>query len=98
MAGRRTLTKQGNSMAFRLFFVIAGIAASLSAASAAECGPDALGTARVMAVGAEGGLEVGLKSYPRTLPLADHEVILTFDDGPRPETTPKILEALAKEC
>ena len=45
-------------------------------ADAAECGPDGLGTARVVAVGTQGGLEVGLKTYPRTIPLADHEVIL----------------------
>ncbi len=65
---------------------------------AAACSPDALGTARVMPVGTEGGLAVGLKSYPRTLPLQDHEVVLTFDDGPAPDTTAKILDALAKEC
>ena len=65
---------------------------------AAACGPEALGTARILPVGAEGGLEIGLKSYPRTLPLQDHEVVLTFDDGPAAETTAKILEALAAQC
>ena len=65
---------------------------------AAACGPDALGTARIMPVGTEGGLEIGLKSYPRTLALQDHEVVLTFDDGPAPETTEKILDALAAQC
>ncbi len=68
------------------------------AAAAAECGPDRLGTERVVAVGTEGGLEVGLKTYPRTIPLADHEVILTFDDGPDAANTPKILDALKAEC
>ena len=29
---------------------------------------------------------VGLKSFPQTLPLHDHEVVLTFDDGPWPAT------------
>ncbi|MFY9972150.1 MAG: polysaccharide deacetylase family protein, partial [Roseiarcus sp.] len=42
--------------------------------------------------------EVGLKTYPKTIPLADHEVILTFDDGPDATNTPKILDALAAEC
>ncbi len=69
-----------------------------SAAGAADCGPDKLGTSRVVEVGTQGGLEVGLKSYPRTIPLADHEVILTFDDGPAAKTTPQILKALADEC
>jgi peptidoglycan-N-acetylglucosamine deacetylase len=69
-----------------------------SAALARECEPDKLGTSRVVAVGTQGGLEVGLKTYPRTIPLADHEVILTFDDGPDAKSTPKILDALADQC
>jgi peptidoglycan-N-acetylglucosamine deacetylase len=60
--------------------------------------PDALGVARVMAVGTEGGGAVGRKSYPQTLPLADKEVVLTFDDGPWPGTTRAVLDALAEEC
>ena len=70
-----------------------------SAATEAEtCGPDKLGTSRVVEVGTEGGLDVGLKTYPQTIPLADHEVILTFDDGPVAKTTPEILNALADQC
>ena len=41
---------------------------------------------------------VGLKNFPQTLPLWDHEVVLTFDDGPWPPTTPKVLAALAEQC
>ena len=66
-------------------------------AAAPTCGPDKLGTNRTLAVGTKGGFAVGLKSYPRTLPLADHEVVLTFDDGPG-ATTPAVLAALAHEC
>ena len=62
---------------------------SAGAAAAAECGPDRLGTSRIVAVGTQGGLEVGLKTYRQTIPLADHEVILTFDDGPDAENTPQ---------
>ena len=36
--------------------------------------------------------------YPETLPLADHEVVLTFDDGPLPPYTSRALEILASEC
>ena len=79
--------------AFAFFFV-----ASLGAAWGAECASDKLGTSRIAGVGAQGGLEVGLKSYPKTLALADHEVILTFDDGPSASATPEILDALAREC
>ncbi len=67
-------------------------------AAAVECGPEALGTSRVVAVGTQGGLEVGLKTYPRTIKLNDHEVILTFDDGPDAHNTPKVLDALDAQC
>jgi hypothetical protein len=36
--------------------------------------------------------------YPETLPLNDHEVVLTFDDGPVPRYTSGVLKALASEC
>ena len=79
--------------------LVAGLLAlTLTAARAAECGPDKLGVARVQKVGAQGGLEVGWKTYRDTIPLADHEVILTFDDGPDPTTTPLILDALQDQC
>jgi len=82
----------------RIVAALAALILSACVASAAECGPDKLGTERVQPVGTQGGLEVGLKTYPRTIPLADHEVILTFDDGPDAVNTPKILDALAAEC
>ena len=41
---------------------------------------------------------VGTSQYRHTLPLRDHEVVLTFDDGPSPTTTGKVLDALASEC
>lgn len=74
-------------------------AASIASAQAATCPrKDALGTSRVLAVDATTTPRVGLKSFPQTLPLEDHEVVLTFDDGPWPPTTPKVLAALAHEC
>lgn len=36
--------------------------------------------------------------YPETLPLADHEVVLTFDDGPLPPHTTHVLKTLSSEC
>lgn len=57
-----------------------------------------LGTSRVLTVDAASYPRVGLKSFPQTLPLADHEVVLTFDDGPWLPTTPKVLAALGREC
>src|SRR3954468_13582141 len=78
---------------------IALLIACTSAAQGADC-PRAgtLGTSRILAVDAAQTPRVGLKSFPQTLPLDDHEVVLTFDDGPWPTTTSRVLAALAKEC
>ena len=70
-----------------------------AAAQAADCPrKDTLGTSRILKVDAATTPRVGLKSFPQTLPLADHEVVLTFDDGPWPPTTTRVLAALAHEC
>jgi len=71
---------------------------ALASSAAVACPPGALGVSRIAEVGTQGGLEVGLKSFPQTVPLADHEVILTFDDGPDAQYTPEVLKALADEC
>src|SRR5882724_11586975 len=69
------------------------------AAQAADCPrKGALGTSRVHGVDAANTPRVGLKSFPQTLPLRDHEVVLTFDDGPWPPTTQRVLAALAHVC
>jgi peptidoglycan/xylan/chitin deacetylase (PgdA/CDA1 family) len=69
------------------------------AAQAADCPrKGTLGTSRILRVDAAATPRVGLKNFPQTLPLADHEVVLTFDDGPWPPTTPRVLAALAHEC
>ncbi|WP_100179400.1 polysaccharide deacetylase family protein [Bradyrhizobium nitroreducens] len=79
--------------------VLAATVIGSAAAEAAECPrKDALGTSRVLSVDPKSHPRVGLKSFPQTLPLADHEVVLTFDDGPTPPTTSKVLAALAQEC
>lgn len=72
---------------------------SAAPASATQCPrPGTLGTSRTLAVDATSTPRVGLKSFPQTLPLADHEVVLTFDDGPWPPTTSRVLAALSQEC
>lgn len=76
--------------------LVAGAATGASAAPG--CGPDKLGTERTLTLSTQGGFAIGLQTYPRTLALADHEVVLTFDDGPWPTTTPHVLDALAREC
>jgi peptidoglycan/xylan/chitin deacetylase (PgdA/CDA1 family) len=79
-------------------FVIALVAlGSLSCtAHARDCAPDAFGTSRTLTIrtGDRSGIGHG---YP-ALGLAKGEIILTFDDGPSPSTTPAILDTLAKDC
>jgi peptidoglycan-N-acetylglucosamine deacetylase len=69
-------------------------------AQAQECPghPDALGTSRVLAL--EPGVlrQVGTMQYRQTLPLADKEVVLTFDDGPLPPFSSAVLDILAAQC
>jgi peptidoglycan/xylan/chitin deacetylase (PgdA/CDA1 family) len=78
---------------------LAAAMATAVAAQATECPrKDALGTSRVLAVDPATSPRVGLKSFPQTLSLEDHEVVLTFDDGPWPATTSRVLKALAQEC
>src|SRR5438093_10448344 len=68
--------------------------------AAAECpgNPAALGTERALIVEAATTPRVGRKHFPVTLPLAPKEVVLTFDDGPWPGTTNRVLDALKREC
>jgi len=69
-------------------------------ARAAPCpgNADALGTERVLTIDAKTTPRVGRKEFPVTLPLGKKELVLTFDDGPWPTTTPKVLDALKAEC
>src|SRR6202046_2716351 len=69
-------------------------------ASAADCPghPGALGTSRTLVVDPREHPRIGTMQYPETLPLEDHEVVLTFDDGPLPHNSNQILEILASEC
>jgi len=68
--------------------------------AAAECtgNPEALGTSRILVVDPRIHPRIGRKQFPQTLPLAVKEVVLTFDDGPEPSTTPRVLEALRRHC
>lgn len=95
-AARRALFYEAFMKVFSI--ALALVLASGAAMAQPACGPDALGVARTLSLGVEGGAAIGLKSYPRTLPLGEREVVLTFDDGPDAHATPRILDALAREC
>ncbi|MDR3374112.1 MAG: polysaccharide deacetylase family protein [Ancalomicrobiaceae bacterium] len=60
--------------------------------------PDAIGLSRIIEVDTTGGFYAG-QTYRTRMPLLQpKEVILTFDDGPRPVTTDRVLAALKNEC
>jgi len=73
-------------------YLVLSLCLGLAAPAGAECEP-----AREVAIDGAQGLSLGLQSYPQTLELKDHEVVLTFDDGPA-ETTPAVLDALKEGC
>jgi peptidoglycan/xylan/chitin deacetylase (PgdA/CDA1 family) len=60
--------------------------------------PDALGTSRTLVVSPAQYQRLGTMQYPQTLPLADHEVVLTFDDGPLPPWSDRTLDILTAQC
>jgi peptidoglycan-N-acetylglucosamine deacetylase len=81
-----------------LLALACGLPVAAHAADTCPGNADALGTARVLSVSAATTPRVGRKQFPATLPLAPKEVVLTFDDGPWPGPTTKVLDALKHEC
>ncbi len=81
-------------------FAVAAGALVVAPARAEDCpgNPNALGTSRVLVLEPGELTRVGLMQYPDSLPLADKEVVLTFDDGPLPPYTNEILDILASQC
>jgi peptidoglycan/xylan/chitin deacetylase (PgdA/CDA1 family) len=59
--------------------------------------PNAMGVSRVVEIDTTGGPGFGSQHFKTFDFLRDHEVALTFDDGPWP-TTPLVLKALADQC
>jgi peptidoglycan/xylan/chitin deacetylase (PgdA/CDA1 family) len=94
--------KSDGGGAAKLLLVVS-VASSIAFASpsdAEECSgnPAAIGTRRLVSVDQTALHQVGTVQYPQTLPLRDHEIVLSFDDGPSPLTTGKVLDALVAEC
>lgn len=73
--------------------------AAAGPALAADCSnPRALGTSRTLVVDPYEHTRLGGFQYRETLPLDHKEVVITFDDGPLPPHTTRILDILAREC
>jgi peptidoglycan/xylan/chitin deacetylase (PgdA/CDA1 family) len=83
-----------------IYAVVCGVLAATTCANAAECpgNPGALGTSRTIVVDPLEHPRIGSMQYRETLPLEDHEVVLTFDDGPILPYSARILDILASEC
>lgn len=74
-------------------------AQNAQAPAATKCdNPNALGVARVVQIDTTGGPGFGFEHFKAYDFLRDHEVVLTFDDGPWPGHTPAVLKALADQC
>lgn len=85
----------------RLGALIVGLAAlaPLPAAAQTQCpNPEALGISRTVEIDTTGGPGFGLEQYKAYDFLLMKEVVLTFDDGPWPNNTRMVLEALAAQC
>ena len=76
------------------------LAGTLGPAAAQSCPghPDAIGTSRTITVDPATLPRIGTMQYHASLPLEDHEVVLTFDDGPLPPYTEHVLATLKANC
>ena len=92
--------QHGATLCLRLALCLGLLSCVAQTASAADCPghPDAIGTSRTLVVDPKEHPRIGTMQYPETLPLEDHEVVLTFDDGPLPRNSNQVLDILASQC
>lgn len=98
MSGDHTASRACRAAALGLgLWATAGF---VPAQAATDCpgNPNALGTSRTLVVDPMEHPRIGTMQYRETLPLKDHEVVLTFDDGPLPPHSTQVLQILASEC
>jgi peptidoglycan/xylan/chitin deacetylase (PgdA/CDA1 family) len=83
-----------------IVFFCLGVSVRTSSALDASCpgNPRALGTSRTIVIDPAQLPHIGTMQYSQSLPLNDHEVAITFDDGPLPPYTNSVLDTLASEC
>ncbi len=60
--------------------------------------PDGIGISRIVEIDTTGGPAFGTEHFKQYDFLRDHEVVLTFDDGPWKGNTPAVLKALQDNC
>src|SRR5271166_70383 len=60
--------------------------------------PGSMGLSRIVEIDTTGGPGFGFEHFKQYDFLRDKEIVLTFDDGPWPENTPAVLQALTDNC
>jgi peptidoglycan/xylan/chitin deacetylase (PgdA/CDA1 family) len=100
MRGLRAYDKSALAIALGAAIAVAGAFVFSGTARAEDCSghPDAIGTSRVLVVEPGEFSQIGTMQYHQSLPLADKEVVLTFDDGPIPQYSNAVLDILAAQC
>jgi peptidoglycan-N-acetylglucosamine deacetylase len=85
---------------FFFLFISLAVTSGSAWATADACprNPNALGTSRVLTISPSEFRGIGSMQYRQALPLNDHEVVITFDDGPLPPYSNIILDTLASQC
>jgi len=91
-------TAMALALAFSVSAAGTALAQNAPPASATCSNPNALGVARVVQIDTTGGPGFGFEHFKAYDFLRDHEVVLTFDDGPWLGHTPAVLKALADQC
>src|SRR5581483_10072992 len=87
----------GGAFTFSCIMLAAAVAPGMAAA--APCAnPNALGLSRTVEVDTTGGPGFGFEQYNAHDFLLLKEVVLTFDDGPWPNNTRAVLQALEHHC
>jgi peptidoglycan/xylan/chitin deacetylase (PgdA/CDA1 family) len=74
-----------------------GSAAAASSIPACDK-PGGMGLSRIVEIDTTGGPAFGFEHFKQYDFLRDHEVVLTFDDGPWPQNTPAVIKALTDNC
>jgi len=100
VSNRLSGVRTGYLTVLYLALFVCSAAAAEPAETATNCPghPDAIGTSRTLVVDPRAHPRIGSMQYPETLPLRDHEVVLTFDDGPIPKNSNQVLQTLADNC
>lgn len=97
---RRLRDLMPSLLASSLLAAVAAGPATAGPAATVDCpgNPNALGTSRTLVIDPSEHVRLGMMQYRETLPLGPKEVVITFDDGPIPPYSNRVLDILASEC